>query len=151
MQARLLRYAIKIGDCMDGFNFDSLKINIPEVNSAIKANLFAEQQQKNQQILDQISKHNAKRDATIMAGAEANVAQKELLEQQLSALGEQNKLLADNYSKLKEMYDAQVQSNSEAKEDLRRSRNFNAWMMVIAIIAMLAAIAGPIATILVSQ
>ena len=86
-----------------------------------------------------------------MAGAEANVAQKELLEQQLSALGEQNKLLADNYSKLKEMYDAQVQSNSEAKEDLRRSRNFNAWMMVIAIIAMLAAIAGPIATILVSQ
>ena len=136
---------------MDGFNFDSLKINMPEVNSAIKANLFAEQQQKNQQILDQISKHNAKRDATIMAGAEANVAQKELLEQQLSALGEQNKLLADNYSKLKEMYDAQVQSNSEAKEDLRRSCNFNAWMMVIAIIAMLAAIAGPIATILVSQ
>ena len=49
MQARLLRYAIKIGDCMDGFNFDSLKINMPEVNSAIKANLFAEQQQKNQQ------------------------------------------------------------------------------------------------------
>lgn len=136
---------------MDGFNFDSLKINMAEVNSAIKANLFAEQQQKNQQILDQISKHNAKRDATIMAGAEANVAQKELLEQQLSTLGEQNKLLADNYSKLKEMYDAQVQSNSKAKEDLRRSRNFNAWMMVIAIIAMLAAIAGPIATILVSQ
>ena len=49
------------------------------------------------------------------------------------------------------MYDAQVQSNSEAKEDLRRSCNFNAWMMVIAILAMLAAIAGPIATILVSQ
>ena len=87
---------------MDGFNFDSFKINMAEVNSAIKANLLAEQQQKNQQIFDQISKHNAKRDATIMAGAEANVAQKELLEQQLSTLGEQNKLLADNYSKLKE-------------------------------------------------
>ena len=134
---------------MDGFNFDSFKINMAEVNSAIKANLLAEQ--KNQHIFDRISKHNAKSDATIMAGAEANVAQKELLEQQLSTLGEQNKLLADNYSKLKEMYDAQAQSNSEAKEDLRRSRNFNAWMMVIAIIAMLAAIAGPIATILVSQ
>ena len=52
---------------MDGFNFDSFKINMAEVNSAIKANLLAEQQQKNQQIFDQISKHNAKRDATIMA------------------------------------------------------------------------------------
>ena len=134
---------------MNKFDFGNLNLDISSTfNSAQRVSEHFEEQQR---ILDNVSRETAKRNATIVAGAEANVAQKELLEQQLSALGEQNKLLADNYSKLKEMYDAQVQSNSEAKEDLRRSRNFNAWMMVIAIIAMLAAIAGPIATILVSQ
>ena len=63
---------------------------------------------------------------------------------------EQNMFLCDNYEKLKEMYDAQVQANIEAKTELDRSKRFNAWMMVIAIIAMLAAIAGPVTTILVS-
>ena len=48
-------------------------------------------------------------------------------------------------------FDAQVEANKEAKEDLKRSKHFNLAMMIIAIIAMLAAIAGPIATILVSK
>ena len=134
---------------MNKFDFGNLNLDISSTfNSAQRVSEHFEEQQR---ILDNVSRETAKRNATIVAGAEANVAQKEILEQQLSTIGEQNKLLADNYSKLKEMYDAQVQSNSEATEDLRRSRNFNAWMMVIAIIAMLAAIAGPIATILVSQ
>ena len=63
---------------------------------------------------------------------------------------EQNVFIYDNYEKLKEMYDAQVQAKIETKNELDWSKKFNAWMMVIAIIAMLAAIAGPIATILVS-
>lgn len=49
------------------------------------------------------------------------------------------------------MYDSQVEANEAARNDLKSSRKFNAWMMVIAIIAMLAAIAGPIATFLVSR
>ena len=49
------------------------------------------------------------------------------------------------------MFDAQVEANKDAKEDLRRSRTFNTWMMVIAIIAMFAAIASPIATIVVGK
>lgn len=134
---------------MNKFDFGNLNLDISSTFNS--AQIVSEHFEEQQRILDNVSREAAKRNATIVAGAEANIVQKELLEQQLSALGEQNKLLADNYSKLKEMYDAQVQSNSEAKEDLRRSRNFNAWMMVIAIIAMLAAIAGPIATILVSQ
>lgn len=134
---------------MNKFDFGNLNLDISSTfNSAQRVSEHFEEQQR---ILDNVSRETAKRNATIVAGAEANIAQKELLEQQLSTLGEQNKLLADNYNKLKELYDAQVQSNADAKEDLRRSRNFNAWMMVIAIIAMLAAIAGPIATILVSQ
>jgi hypothetical protein len=49
------------------------------------------------------------------------------------------------------MYDSQVSANKEAKEELKRSRRFNIVMMVISTIAMLAAIAGPIATIIVSR
>jgi len=53
--------------------------------------------------------------------------------------------------KLQEMYNSQKESNDDARKDLHKSRVFNAWMMVIAIVAMLAAIAGPIVTVLVSR
>ena len=76
--------------------------------------------------------------------------QKSLEAQQLTVLYEQNTILADNYAKIKELYDAQSESYKAAKEDLIRSRKYNVVMMVIAIIAMLAAIASPIVTILVS-
>ena len=58
---------------------------------------------------------------------------------------------SQNYNKLKDMYDAQERAYQESREDLRSSRIFNRWMMVIAVIAMLAAIASPIVTILVSN
>ena len=77
--------------------------------------------------------------------------QNSLVSQQVGILIEQNRLLTENYNKLKDMYGNQVVSYNEAKEDLRRSRNYNKWMMVVAIIAMLAAIASPIVTILVSK
>ena len=77
--------------------------------------------------------------------------QNSLVSQQVGILIEQNRLLTENYNKLKDMYDNQVVSYNKAKEDLRRSRNYNKWMMVVAIIAMLAAIASPIVTILVSK
>ena len=77
--------------------------------------------------------------------------QNSLVSQQVGILIEQNRLLTENYNKLKDMYDNQVVSYNEAKEDLCRSRNYNKWMMVVAIIAMLAAIASPIVTILVSK
>ena len=64
---------------------------------------------------------------------------------------QQNQLLSDNYNKLKDMYDAQERAYQESREDLKSSRIFNRWMMVIAVIAMLAAIASPIVTILVSN
>ena len=77
--------------------------------------------------------------------------QNNLVSQQMSILLEQNKLLADNYDKLKNMYDQQVKINSESKEELEKSRRYNRWMMVIAIVAMMAAIAGPIVTLVVSK
>lgn len=76
--------------------------------------------------------------------------QNESVLMQSDILKEQNKLLKDNYDKLKEMYDNQVLVNTEAREDLVRSRNVNRWMLFIAVISMLAAIASPIITILVT-
>ena len=101
--------------------------------------------------MDEKNQQEAAHRAKLEAGAEADIAQKELLQSQLETLREQNGLLSENYKKLKEMYDSQVEANEAARNDLKSSRKFNAWMMVIAIIAMLAAIAGPIATILVSR
>lgn len=121
------------------------------------------------------AKHNEK----MVAGAEASVAQKELMEKQLRELRsqndlfakqlkeeqvqrnileehlkvttEQNTLLSSNYRKLEDLHNAQKESYKEARIDLHKSRVFNAWMMVIAIIAMLAAIASPIVTVIVSR
>ena len=128
----------------------SLKETLSAVNSAMRVNTIAEEMAHGERVAAAIARESAKRDATLVAGAEASIEQKELLQQQLEMIREQNMFLCDNYEKLKEMYDAQVQANIEAKTELDRSKRFNAWMMVIAIIAMLAAIAGPITTILVS-
>ena len=111
------------------------------------ANEIVQKQRSEHVLREQYAKQNER----LVAGAEANIVQKELFEQQLDMMRKQNDLLFDNYSKLKELYDAQVQTNKESKEELKRSKRFNIAMMIIAIIAMVAAIAGPIATILVSQ
>ena len=132
------------------FNFNDFKLDLSTATSALRASAIADEMEQNQRMIAEINRQSAKRNATLIAGAEASVAQKELLEQQLEIIQKQNELLYDNYDKLKEMFDAQVQANRETKAELKQSKRFNAWMMVIAIIAMLAAIAGPIATILVS-
>ena len=128
----------------------SLKETLSAVNSAMRVNTIAEEMAHGERVAAAITRESGKRDATLVAGAEASIEQKEILQQQLEMIREQNMFLCDNYEKLKEMYDAQVQANIEAKTELDRSKRFNAWMMVIAIIAMLAAIAGPVTTILVS-
>lgn len=68
--------------------------------------------------------------------------------QQIELLTTQNQLLNDNYNKLKDLYEKQIEAYDNSQIDLEKSRNYNRWMMVIAIIAMLAAIAGPIVTLM---
>lgn len=131
-------------------DLEALKQGLSVANSAVQASAIAEGMERNQRIFDQISEQTAQRNATLVAGAEANIAQKELLEQQIEMLHTQNDILYVNYAKLKELYDTQVEANKEAKEELERSKRFNIAMMVIAIVAMIAAIAGPIVTVLVS-
>ena len=53
--------------------------------------------------------------------------------------------------KLKEMYDAQVRENADAKDELKRSRRYNGWMMVVSIISMLTAIASTVIPFLCEQ
>lgn len=131
-------------------DFNELSGKLSVAASAMRASAIAEEMERSQRIAVTMARQSAERDSTLVAGAEASIAQKELLEQQLEISQKQNALLLDNYEKLKEMYDAQVQANKEANEELKRSKRFNAWMMVISIIAMLAAVASPIVTLWVS-
>ena len=132
-------------------NLDFSDLKHSTINNASDVAEFNRRQEEVFRDIAQANQARIEREEKMVAGAEASIAQKELLEQQVEILQKQNNLLSDNYSKLKEMFDAQVEANKEAKEDLRRSRKFNKWMMVIAIIAMFAAIAGPIATMVVSK
>ena len=131
--------------------FDLSDLNQSFLNSASSLAEFDRVQKRVSSAIEQENKERIKREEKMVAGAEASIAHKELLVQQVEILQKQNNLLSENYAKLKEMYDAQVEANKEAKKDLQESRRYNTKMMVIAIIAMLAAIAGPIATILVSK
>ena len=131
-------------------DLEALKQGLSVANSAMRVSTIAEEKEHSQRILDHTNKQTAQRDATLVAGAEANIAQKELLEQQIEMLHTQNDILYVNYAKLKELYETQVEANKEAKEELERSKRFNIAMMVIAIVAMIATIAGPIVTVLVS-
>lgn len=132
-----------------GLDFSGMQQSI--IDTAAIASEINRQNEETMRAIEQATQERIEREERIVAGAEASIAQKELLEKQIEIILRQNELLSDNYNKLKEMYDAQVETNKEAKEELKRSKRFNLAMMIIAIIAMLAAIAGPIATILVSR
>ena len=132
-------------------NFGDLKNSLALANSAMKASAIAEEMEKNQRIADVIARQSAQRDATLIAGAEANIEQRDLMQQQLDILHEQNALLADNYDKLKDLYDDQVQANIEAKAELAKTKRYNAAMMVVSIISMLAAVASTVIPFLCEQ
>lgn len=70
------------------------------------------------------ARYNARKDAALFETAEASVAQKELLEEQLVAVQEQNRLLQMNYDTLKELYDNTKSEAAENKADAKRSRVF---------------------------
>lgn len=121
------------------------------INSALIASEVERIQKETSSAETQLMQEKIAREERMVAGAEASVAQKKLLEEQVEIFQKQNELLLDNYTKLKEMFDAQVEANIEAKKELARSKRFNVAMMIISIVAMFAAMAGPIATLWVSK
>ena len=126
---------------MDTLDFGRLQDSLNLV-TARQVSLFSEQEENHRRVVEEISREAAHRNAKIVAGAEASVAQKELMEEQLVELKsqndilseqlkaeqaqreileehlkvttEQNGLLSANYQKLEEMYNAQKKSNDDA-------------------------------------
>ena len=112
----------------------------PNVNSA---SAFMEATERERQAEETMRRIAVEKDAQLKAGIDAIIEQRDLMNQLVEILYEQNALLVDNYDKLKEMYNAQVQANIEAKAELIKTKRHNAGMMVVSVIAMLAAVVGP--------
>lgn len=67
---------------MNELDFNNLNL---DVSSAVNlARQIQEQFDAQYAVIDQMSREKARRDAKMVAGAEASIAQKELMEQQLS-------------------------------------------------------------------
>lgn len=74
-------------------DLSGLQGTLSSLNSALSVDALAEEMAHGQRVAAAIARESAKRDATLVAGAEANIAQIGLIEQQLGVLREQNSLL----------------------------------------------------------
>lgn len=74
-------------------DFNNLSGQLSAATSAMRASVIASEMDRNQCVVAEINRQMAEKDATLVAGAEASIAQKELLEEQLEIIREQNKLL----------------------------------------------------------
>ena len=107
---------------MNELDFNSLNFDFSSTLNSARA--VSEQFERNQRIADNVSRINAKRDATMMAAAEASVAQKELLEEQLKEIKEQNSQLNDNYRLLNELYESAKRDAVESAKEARYNKTF---------------------------
>lgn len=105
-------------------SLDLNNFNLDISSTVNSAQLLAKQFEERDKILDQISRDKAKRDATMMAGAEANVAQKELLKEQLKEIKEQNSQLKENYRLLNELYESAKKEASDNAKDAKHNKIF---------------------------
>lgn len=105
---------------MDGFKgLDLSNLSMPKFNidTSTITRQIEQQNADMQSAMNAAYEHNRKMDAALLETAEASVAQKELLSQQLIEVKDQNQLLKDNYSTLKELYEmTKQQAESSAKE-----------------------------------
>ncbi len=110
---------------MEGFKgMDLSKLSI-DTSSIQNSALHAQNMMSGiEESLREQARYNARKDAALFETAEASIAQKELLEEQLVAVQEQNRLLQMNYDTLKELYDNTKSEAAENKADAKRSRVF---------------------------
>ena len=148
---------------MNKLDFNNIYLDVSSTFNS--ARQISEQFDAQYAAIGKMNREKARRDAKMVAGTEASIAQTELMEQQLGELKAQNDILAEqlraehtqrkifekhlkvsteqngilsaNYQKLEEMYNSQKESLKDSRKDIRKSRVFNVWMMVIAIVAML--------------
>lgn len=108
----------------NGFN------NFQNATTAWQVSEISRQEEEAFRAAEREKQESIKRDERKVAGAEACIAQIGFLEQQVTYAQKQNEML---------------------EEKLDRSSRYNRVMMIITIISMVAAIAGPIVTVLVSK
>lgn len=94
---------------------ESFGLNL--ANSAVRAQEIANQ-------MAAINCEKARKEAILVKGAEANIEQTELLEQQLDAVKEQNVQLKENYSLLKELYEQAKQDAMDSAKEARANKIF---------------------------
>lgn len=109
---------------METLDFNSLRANLDSINSAFAASQIAKQNEDAYRIARAVSEQNARRDAKMVAGAEASIAQKELLEEQLKEIREQNSQLKDNYRLLNELYESAKRDAEESAKEARHNKIF---------------------------
>ena len=109
---------------MGTLDFNSLRANLDSINSAFAASQIAKQNEDAYRIARAVSEQNARRDAKMVAGAEASIAQKELLEEQLKEIREQNSQLKDNYRLLNELYESAKRDAEESAKEARHNKIF---------------------------
>ena len=109
---------------METLDLNSIKANLDSINSAFAASQIARQNEEAYRIARAVSEQNARRDAKMVAGAEASVAQKELLEEQLKEIKEQNSQLKDNYRLLNELYESAKRDAEESAKEARHNKIF---------------------------
>ncbi|MDE6473815.1 MAG: hypothetical protein K2L70_01765 [Clostridia bacterium] len=136
-----------------GEPLDLLYQKLNTASSAMQAMRIQEEIDRETRKTEAQARSNAKKDAILLQGAQTNIAQKELLEEQLKAVKEQNEQLKEQCSLLKELYETEKkQSEDNAKvtqkseQDVKHSKIFG-WVSFV--VAALISIAGVLVGILV--
>lgn len=75
-------------------------------------------------VIEQINREKNIREAKMVAGAEASIAQKELLEEQLKEIKEQNIQLKENYHLLNELYESAKKEAGDNAKDAKHNKIF---------------------------
>lgn len=100
-------------------DFKSINETLRSATSAMQVVAIVEEQEKAKRFAQAVAEENARKDAVLVEGAQANIAQKTLLEEQLKAVKEQNEQLKENYRLLNELYEnSKVDAQKSAKDAL---------------------------------
>lgn len=105
---------------MDGLDLSN--ISIPKMNFDISS--ITNQTAAIQSAMNATYEHKRKLDSALLETAEASIAQKELLSQQLNEVKEQNQLLKDNYSTLKQLYEMTKEQAKISTKEAKHSKIF---------------------------
>lgn len=115
---------------MPSFSFDTsaLARQAQRLNDEMNANIEA------------VAEHNRQKDEALFQTAKASIAQRELLEQQLAAVKEQNQQLKENNAMLKSLYEAAKKDAESSAAEAKKSGRTNWISIVVCVIIGIATI-----------